>query len=91
MHSKLEADISFRLGMSIYRRKNMINALTSNNPTHRQEGQTILSKFQEQVRANPAMNNKLNQEKSANHECLPRLPSKPIVLQRHRRFKTTFE
>jgi hypothetical protein len=89
MENKLESNISFRLGMSIYRRKNMINALISKDPKEKEEGKSILSNFEEQVMSSPQMSHKLRTEKSANHECLPRIEPKR-QFQVHRRFKTTF-
>lgn len=46
MQNKLEVGMSFRLGMSIYRRKNLINAITGKDVKTKEQGKQIMTKFQ---------------------------------------------
>jgi hypothetical protein len=87
MENRLENNVSFRLGMSIYRRRNILNALTSKDARQKEEGRNILAKFEEQVRCTPALSLRLSAQKSDNLECLPSLPARKIPPV-HRRTKT---
>lgn len=87
MENRLESNVSFRLGMSIYRRRNILNALTSKDSRRKEAGRDILAKFEEQVRTTPALSIRLSAQKNANLECLPSLPARKIP-PLHRRTKT---
>lgn len=56
----------------------------------KEEGKSIMSKFQEQVSSNPLIKDKLIDPKNIASDCLPSLPAKMIPLRPvHRRLNTT--
>lgn len=64
--------------MSIYRRKHIINAIMSKNTGQREEGKTIMNKFQQQVTSNPLTRDKLVDPKRIAIDCLPSLPKRAV-------------
>ena len=53
MRGKVDKNIPIRLGMSVYRRKHLINAVMGKSQRKVEEGKSIMSKFHEQVESNP--------------------------------------
>ena len=55
MEQQINKQVSFRLGMSIYRRKHMLRAILSKDKRERQEGQQVMDKFRQQIRDSPSL------------------------------------
>jgi len=50
----------------------------SKNVSKREEGKTIMNKFQQQVTSNPLTRDKIVDPKRIAIDCLPSLPKRPI-------------
>ena len=91
MKGKVESNLPRRLGMSVYRRKHLINAIMGKSDRQKTEGKLIMNKFQEQVSSNPEFKKKLISPKNITEDYIPALPKKKIVLEPiKKRIKTIF-
>ena len=81
MRGKIDKNLPIRLGMSVYRRKHMINAVMGKSQQKIEEGRKIMSKFHEQVESNPEMKPKLINHKLISDYYVPSLPKRKVVLE----------
>jgi hypothetical protein len=79
MKGKIDQNVSMRLGISIYRRKHLINAVMGSGRAQ-ETGRTVMGKFQTQVNSNPETKDKLLDPKSIHDDYLPSLPKKRVLL-----------
>ena len=89
MRGKVDRNIPLRLGMSIYRRKHLINAVMGKTPRRMDEGKSVMKKFFTQVEANPETKPKLIDHKVIREDYIPSLPKRKVFLEPiHKRMKT---
>ena len=81
MRGKVDKNIPIRLGMSVYRRKHLINAVMGKSQRKIEEGKSIMSKFHDQVESNPEMKPKLMNPKLISDYYVPSLPKRKVVLE----------